>query len=120
MITTDVPAEPTSLYGASKVWTESLARVYSRRHGMSCICVRVGQVERDRPRPPDGADIYVSQRDIVQIFERCVEADESIRFDIFYGISNNDLRWVDIERALGRVGFDPQDRAEDGHGYDAR
>ena len=29
----------------------------------------IGQVERDRPRPPQGASIYVSVRDIVQLWE---------------------------------------------------
>ncbi len=85
---------------------------------MSCICVRIGQVERDRPRPPQGADIYVSQRDIVQIIERCINADDNLRFEIFYGMSNNDLRWVDIENARRKVGYAPQDRAEDNHDYD--
>ena len=117
-ITPAIAAEPRSLYAASKVWTESLARVYSHTHGMSCICVRVGQVERDRPRPPQGADIYVSQRDIVQILKRCVDADQRLRFGVFYGMSNNDLRWVDINDAEHRLGYVPQDRAEDGHDYD--
>jgi nucleoside-diphosphate-sugar epimerase len=118
LITPDIPAEPRSIYGATKVWTESLARVYSKTHGMSCICVRIGQVERDRPRPPQGADIYCSQRDIVQIFERCVEADDQLEFGVFYGMSNNDYRWVDIEDGRRRVGFVPQDRAEDAFNYD--
>jgi nucleoside-diphosphate-sugar epimerase len=117
MITPDIPAEPRGVYGCTKVWTESLARVYSHRHGMSCICVRIGQVVRDRPRPPKGADIFVSQRDIVQIIERCINADDALRFDIFYGMSNNDLRWVDIEHARERLGYAPQDRAEDDHEY---
>jgi nucleoside-diphosphate-sugar epimerase len=120
MITPDIPAEPRGLYAATKVWTESLARTYAHRYAMSCICVRVGQVERDRPRPPDGADIYVSQRDIVQMFERCVNAAEFIRFDIFYGLSNNDLRWADIEDARRKIGYIPQDRAEDNHDYNRR
>ena len=119
MITPGIPAEPRSLYAATKVWTESLARTYAYRHGLSCLCVRIGQVERDRPRPPQGADIYVSQRDIVQILERCINADDSLRFEIFYGMSNNDLRWVDISNAQQKVGFLPQDRAEDNHDYDA-
>lgn len=119
MITPDIPAEPRSLYAATKVWTESLARTYAHRHGLSCICVRIGQVERDRPRPSQGADIYVSQRDIVQIFERCINADDSLQFEIFYGMSNNDLRWVDISNARQKVGFVPQDRAEDNHDYEA-
>ncbi len=118
MITTDIPAEPRGLYGASKVWTESLARVYAHRHGLSSLCVRIGQVERDRPRPPKGADIYVSQRDIVQLIECCINADESLLFDIFYGMSDNDLRWVDIDHARQVVGYVPQDRAEDAHDYD--
>lgn len=37
LITPDIPAEPRGLYGASKVWTESLARVYAHRHGLSCL-----------------------------------------------------------------------------------
>ena len=119
MITPDIPAEPRSLYAATKVWTESLARTYAYRHGLSCICVRIGQVERDRPRPPNGADIYVSQRDIVQIFERCINADKNLQFEIFYGMSNNDLRWVDISNAREKVGFVAEDRAEDHHDYDA-
>ena len=119
MVTPNIPAEPRGLYAATKVWTESLARTYAHRHGLSCICVRIGQVERDRPRPPQGADIYVSQRDIVQIFERCINADGSLRFEILYGMSNNDLRWVDISDAQRKVGFVPQDRAEDNHDYDA-
>ena len=119
MITAEVPAEPRGLYAATKVWTESLARVYAHRHGISCLCVRIGQVERDRPRPPQGADIYVSQRDTVQIIERCINAPADLCFEIFYGMSNNDYRWVDIEQARRSVGYVPQDRAEDNYDYDA-
>lgn len=118
LITPNIPAEPRSLYAASKVWTESLARVYASRYGLSCICIRIGQVERDRPRPPQGADIYVSQRDIVQIIERCIAADDTLRFEIFYGMSNNDYRWVDIENARIKIGYLPRDRAEEKHDYD--
>ena len=117
-VTTDVPAEPRGLYAASKVWAESLARVYAHRHGMSCLCIRIGQVERDRPRPPQGASIFVSVRDIVQIWELCINADPSLRFDIFWGMSNNDWRWVDIDHAREVLGYDPQDRAEDNWTYD--
>ena len=116
LITPDIPAEPRGIYGATKVWTESLARVYAAK-GMSCICIRIGQVERDRPRPPNGHDIFVSQRDIVQIIERSINADPSVRFDIFYGMSNNDYRWTDIEHARQVIGYEPQDRAEDNHDY---
>ena len=117
VITPDTPAEPRGVYGATKVWAESLARVYSNRSDMSCICIRIGQVERDRPRPPNGHDFFVSQRDIAQIMECAVNADEELRFGIFYGISNNDWRWMDIEDAREKLGYVPQDRAEDNHVY---
>jgi nucleoside-diphosphate-sugar epimerase len=116
IISPDVPAEPRGIYGATKVWTESLARVYSAK-GMSCICIRIGQVERDRPRPPNGHDMFVSQRDIVQIMERSINADASVDFGIFYGMSNNDHRWVNIEQAKQVLGYEPLDRAEDNHTY---
>lgn len=32
-----------------KFGQKSLARTYAHQHEMSCICVRIGQVERDRP-----------------------------------------------------------------------
>jgi len=114
-----IPAEPRSLYGCSKVWSESLARTYAYRHGMSCLAIRIGQVERDRPRPPHGASYYVSVRDIVQIWQRAIDADDALRFDVFYGVSNNDYHWVDIEHAREVLGYVPQDRAEDAHDYEA-
>lgn len=117
MITPETPAEPRGIYGATKVWAESLARVYAHSHGMSCICIRIGQVERDRPRPPHGHDFFVSQRDIAQMMECAVNAGEELRFGIFYGISNNDWRWMDIEDARQKLGYAPLDRAEDNHVY---
>lgn len=119
MISPAIPAEPTGIYAASKVWLESLARVYSNTHGMSCICIRIGQVERDRQRPPHGADIYVSQRDITQIWQRAIDAPEDVRFGIFYGMSDNQYRWTDIEEARKVLGYVPEDRAEDAHNYDS-
>lgn len=118
MISPQIPAEPRGIYAASKVWLESLARVYSNTHGMSCLCIRIGQVERDRPRPPQGADIYVSQRDITQIWEKAITAPDDLRFGIFYGMSNNQYRWTNISDAQELLGYEPEDRAEDSHSYD--
>ena len=117
IVSATIPAEPRGIYAASKLWSESLARVYANTHGMSCICIRIGQVERDRPRPPQGADIYVSQRDITQVIEKSINAPGTVKFEIFYGMSNNDHRWVDIEHARNVIGFVPEDRAEDNHQY---
>ena len=108
------PPRPIDLYSASKVWGEALARTYAEVHGLSCICLRIGWVNgEDRPYKPELAAVWCSQRDIVQLVECCVNAPDVVRFDIFYGISNNRFRWVDIEHAAQMVGYRPQDRAED-------
>jgi hypothetical protein len=38
---------------------------------------------------------------------------------VFWGMSNNDWRWVDIEHPREVLGYAPQDRAEDHWDYDA-
>jgi uronate dehydrogenase/NAD+ dependent glucose-6-phosphate dehydrogenase len=46
------------------------------------------------------------------MIERCVDAPESLRFDVFYGISNNKHCWVDVERGK-EIGYQPADKAEE-------
>lgn len=107
------PVRPTGLYPASKVWGEAMARYYSDVHGLSVICLRIGGVNADdRPSRPGSSGGWCSQRDIVQLVERCIDAPDSLRFDIFYGVSNNKWRWVDIEHPRKVVGYVPQDSAE--------
>ncbi len=108
------PPRPTEPYSASKVWGEALARTYSDVHGISCICLRIGGVNaEDKPSSAGGAAIWCSQRDIVDIVSNCVEAPDDLKFDIFYGISDNRYRWVDMAHAKDVLGFEPQDRGED-------
>jgi nucleoside-diphosphate-sugar epimerase len=111
------PPRPPNLYAASKVWGEALAHVYAQQHGMSCLCLRIGWVVADDV-PPNQVAItqWCSQRDIVQIVERCVDAPADLRYDIFYGISDNPYRWVDLEHARAVLGYVPQDRAPDPKG----
>lgn len=110
----DVPAEPRNIYGSSKVFNESLCRTYAYSHGMPCIAIRIGWVVgEDRPPGATSADIWCSQRDIAALIECCINAPDELRFDIFYGLSNNKYNWVDLDHARRQVGFEPQDRAED-------
>ena len=110
---TDLP-RPRNLYAASKVWSESLAQVYGYSHGMSCLCIRPGWVvDEDRPPNPGSAHLWCSQDDMAQLIQRCVDAPPELRFAIYYGMSDNQWRWVDLEEARQEVGYQPADRAED-------
>ena len=110
IITHTDPPRPTEPYSASKVWGEALARTYSDVHGVSCLCLRIGWVNKeDAPYNPKVAPVWCSQWDIVQLIERCVDAPDDVRFDILYGISNNPYCWVDVARGKEVVGYEPQD-----------
>ena len=114
LVSADVPAEPRNLYASSKVFNESLCRTFSFSHGMSCLAIRIGWVVGEDTVPNERSeDIWCSQRDIAGLIRACVDAPEDLRFDIFYGMSNNRFRWVDLSNAREKLGFEPQDRAED-------
>ena len=114
VVTHEWPVRPTGLYPASKVWGEALGRYYADIHDMSVVCLRIGWVNgEDTPSSQPGmAPIWCSQRDIARLVERAIQAPEDLRFDVFYGVSNNRLCWVDIEHARGVLGYIPQDSAE--------
>ncbi|HCL31814.1 MAG TPA: hypothetical protein DIC52_25710 [Candidatus Latescibacteria bacterium] len=113
MVTAQMPAEPRNLYASSKVWTESLARTYSRQ-GLSSLVIRPGWVmEEEQPLRPSAAYVWCSQNDIVQLIECCINAPADLMFGIFFGMSDNRWRWVDVEQARELVGYVPRDRGED-------
>ena len=90
--------------------------MYASTHGMSCICLRIGWVTADDQVPgshPRARTIWCSQRDIVQLVERCINAPDTLRFDVFFGQSANRYNLVDIQHARDIVGYEPQDNSED-------
>src|SRR5262245_12704700 len=114
MMTHETPLRPQGLYGASKVWGEALARHYADAHGLSMICLRIGAVNaEDRPLAPRQYAVWCSQRDIAQMVERCIAAPASLRFDIFFVVSDNKWSYRDLSHARAVVGYVPADRAED-------
>lgn len=122
------PVRPSGLYAASKVWGEALGRYYSDVHGISVLVIRFSAVNRpDTPQNPTeninpgdvdapqerSFSLWTSQRDAAQLVRLCVDAPESLKFDIFY--SGSDNRWGvrDISHAERVLGYRPQDKAED-------
>jgi NAD+ dependent glucose-6-phosphate dehydrogenase len=105
-----VPIRPDSLYGVSKCFGEALGRYYADHRGLRVICLRIGWINRDdvaRGNPIEYG-MWQSKRDFTQLVEKCLAADR-VKFDIFYGVSNNPNRYFDIEHAKEVVGYVPQD-----------
>lgn len=113
-ITHDMPARPLNDYAASKVYGEALAHQYAFAHNLSCIALRVGWVTHDDALlHPAARFTWCSKRDIVQLVVKCIEAPASLRFDVFFGQSNNPYNLVDIEHPRRVLGYAPQDSVED-------
>ena len=59
------------------------------------------------------AAIFTSYRDVAQCLRLCVTAPDTLRFGVFFCISNNSRGYRDIEHTREVLGYEPQDSADD-------
>jgi nucleoside-diphosphate-sugar epimerase len=108
MMHTD-PPWPNGLYGVAKVAGEAMGRLFAENHG-SAIAARIGRVRpEDRPANVREAAVHFSHRDVLQFFEKCVDAPDSVKWDVFYGVSDNFTRFRDLTHSTEVIGYIPQD-----------
>jgi dTDP-4-dehydrorhamnose reductase len=133
------PVRPDSLYGTSKVFLEALGRYYVENytHPKQVYALRIGSVRKQKYDHPFGdaeegfeegewkrdSDAYrreadrmkatwQSRRDVGALVECCL-LDDTVTFDIFYGVSDNAASWFDISHAREVIGYEPRDSADD-------
>lgn len=103
------PTRPDSLYGVSKVFGEALGRYWADAYGISVLCIRLGAVlDTDRPKLRRHFPGYLSHADCVQMIDKCLDAPDSLRYDIFDAISNNKWKWRSTRHAHDVLGWEPQ------------
>lgn len=111
----DMPPRPLNLYGVSKVWGEALGRYYADQKGLSTICLRLGWVldaENMQLGPKNkNLSIVLTYADMGQMFARCIDAPDELRFAIFNAVSDNRWKRLDISQAREVLGYAPQDDA---------
>jgi nucleoside-diphosphate-sugar epimerase len=111
-VKTSEPVNPGDLYGVTKCFGEALGRYMAEQEGLSVIALRIGAfqpLEAARQESSIGMlDAFVSQRDLNQLIERCIDV-ESIKFAILHGLSDNRFKRLDISDARALVGYQPQD-----------
>ena len=111
----DIMHRADSPYGLSKCFAELCGRYFSDRFGISVINVRIGTFypEGMMPNSPRRCRTWLSSRDCSQLFQKCVEADESIDFLTIYGTSGNSKTDFDISRLKEQIGYEPEDDGMD-------
>ena len=106
----DAPVRPDSRYGVSKAFGEAIGALYAYKHGVRVTCIRIGNFG-DAPVDHRRLAIWVSPEDLVQLVRIGLEHPD-IRFEIFFGVSDNELGWWDNAAAF-HYGYRPTGRAED-------
>jgi uronate dehydrogenase len=105
-----VTVRPDSRYGVSKAFGEALGSLYADKHGLRVTCLRIGNIG-DTPADERRLSIWIKPEDLAQLVRIGLEHPD-IRFEIFYGVSDNAASWWDNSRAA-HFGYRPQGRAED-------
>ncbi len=130
MVTPDMNASD-NWYGWGKIAFEQIGQVYATgvTHGgkpLENVQIRIGG-----PRETDVANVemgdlrmmrralavYISQRDMSQLFIKSIEADtilneHGVPFQIFYGVSENPHAIWSIANARRVIGYAPEDNSE--------
>jgi uronate dehydrogenase len=110
LISPDRPMRPDTYYGVSKAFGGNLARLYVDKYKLEAICIRIGSFEI-RPKELRHLSTWLSPRDAVHLFHRCLVA-PNISFVTLFEISAN-MRawWANSEAEV--LGYHPQDNAEE-------
>ncbi len=106
---TDCEPRPDTFYGLSKVWGESLARMYWDKHGIESVCLRIGTAI-ERPQTFRHLSTWLGLEDLVHLIECCVEAPE-LGHLIVWGVSANTRSYWSNAHAA-RLGYAPSQNAE--------
>lgn len=110
LVPVDTPLRPDTFYGWSKAAIEALCRLYVDRHHLEIACLRIGSCFA-APSSVRQLSTWLSPDDCARMMQACLTADP-LEFAVLYGRSANTRGWWDLEPGR-RLGFDPQDDAED-------
>lgn len=113
------PPNPDSLYAVSKLFGEQIGKLYSERHGIEFVGMRIGwMVAENDPESKIGTPsedymraMWLSHRDCVEAHRRAIEVET--QYLLAYVVSNNDRRVFDLEETRETLGYEPVDNSED-------
>ena len=103
-----VTVRPDSRYGISKAFGEAVGAFYADKHGLRVTCLRIGNFG-DAPIDERRLSIWLKPEDLVQLIRIGLEHPD-IKFEIFYGMSDNAAAWWDNSNAR-KFGYKPAGKA---------
>ncbi len=111
IVTTNDEINPDSFYAVSKIFGEAIARLYWELYSIKSICLRIGTVLSDNDPTKDErhGKTWLSHKDLIQLVKKSILS--NVKFAIYYGVSNNKNRFLDISNARKEIGYLPNDDA---------
>jgi len=136
------PPRPDSFYASTKIFGEALGRYYIEQYEYpkQFYALRIGSVREKEYDHPYGdvlsgfsvdasideheknelrqqkidrmKAMWQSRRDCAHMVECCLQ-DDSVEYDVFYGVSDNLRRWLDLEHARAVIGYAPKDDGDE-------
>ena len=110
-ITVDMLPRPSTAYACTKLFGEAMARYYADTFDMSMIVIRLcwfqGYDSEALRLPLEINRQWCSPRDLTQLITKAILSD--VKFGVFFGVSNNAGRRLDIRNAQEMLGYFPED-----------
>ena len=116
-ITVELPARPANPYGGAKLMGERLGKSLSQVFDLTFVALRLGWVQPGENSPDTLPDewtkgLWLSDGDMVRLFDRAVEADLGDRsFVVVNGMSDNHATRWDLADSFESIGYTPHDDA---------
>jgi nucleoside-diphosphate-sugar epimerase len=107
------PKPSGGVYGASKIYVESLGYSFALTHGMEFVAIRFGNVREDNDPKKSEYPFYLSHRDCVQFIELCLttslQPPGQVPYAIFTAVSDNACCPFSLNDERYYLGYGPQD-----------
>ena len=89
-LVSNLSPRPDSVYGASKIWGETLCRLYHDQHRMGCVAIRLGGLFRNNLPDPNASDGWIkwcSHADLFASIDQALDITEDGGFAILNAIT---------------------------------
>jgi len=106
--TMDMLPKPDSYYTVTKVFGENLGFMYSSRHDLEVVCVRIGNFNKDRDEPTHPH--MLSHGDCTHLFEQCL-IHPGVKYEVVFGVSDSDWALYDLDHGRQAIGYYPKDKS---------
>jgi len=106
--TAETLPRPESYYSITKVFGEAMGDMYSAKHGMSIVSVRIGNMDPTREKVTHPH--MLSPRDCAAVFDAAIRYDGGKHVRV-YGASDSNWPLYDLDHGRKTIGYYPQDKS---------